>query len=171
MPYPKKRAIGTALRCALGALTAFVLTACTDADETARNAGPAKSAIDPADTHYSSLTQQGRQLEAQGKLSEALEKYREARGVRRYERESYYALLDIGRVHHKLGEYATAARNLTEYLNHVEIELKVLRGEMVPPSGVYVPDYTERGMKNLLADKLEAESLLADSRSKIKINQ
>jgi hypothetical protein len=49
----------------------------------------------------------------------------------------------------------------------MEIELKVQRGEMVPPGALFIPDYTEEGLRKLMADKKEAEALITASQARL----
>lgn len=122
------------------------------------------SASSTIDAPYSEQVSRGRTLEQKGKHAEALKEYREASQIKRYELESYYVLLDMGRVQYKMGEYSGAIITLQNYLTNLEIELKVIREEIVPPSGMYVPIYRDAG-KALLGDKAEAEALIAASKA------
>jgi hypothetical protein len=100
-------------------------------------------------------------------LARSLIKYREALAVRRYELESYYVLLDIGRVEFRLGNFTGAIRSLEEYLGRIDAEMKVLRGETMPQGGTYVPDYTQAGMEALLSDRAEAAALIVASKASL----
>lgn len=123
--------------------------------------------VDKIDSKYRGLVQRGRMLEAKGRLSEAQAAYEQALVVKRYEAESYYVLLDIGRVQYKRGAYAAAVKTLTDYVGKMEIELKVQRGEMVPPGALFIPGYTEEGLRKLMADKKEAEALITASQARL----
>jgi hypothetical protein len=80
---------------------------------------------------------------------------------------SYYVLLDIGRVQYKIGDCKAAIRISEDYLEKIAIELKVQKGEMMPPGGLIIPAYTEQGIKEILADKAEAETIIAASKARL----
>ena len=120
-----------------------------------------------ADDEYDVLVADGRKLEGLGKFRQALQKFHRASQVKRYEMPSYYVLLDIGRTQYKLGKYAEAVKSLEEYLRAIEIELKVERGEMMPPGGLIIQGYTEQGFKQLSENKAEAEALIVASKSRL----
>lgn len=84
---------------------------------------------------------------------------------------SYYVLLDIGRVQYKLGRYKAAITTIEDYLQKIIIEIKVEKGEMLPPGGLIIPAYTEQGMKELLSDKQEAEALLQASKARMAVKE
>ncbi len=83
---------------------------------------------------------------------------------------SYYVLLDIGRVQYKLGQYNAAITTLEDY-QKIIIEIKVEKGEMIPPGGLIIPAYTEQGMKELLSDKQEADALIKDSKARMAVKE
>ncbi len=119
------------------------------------------------DDEYDVLVADGRKLEGLGKFGQALQKFHRALQVKRYEMPSYYVLLDIGRTQYKLGKYAEAVKSLEEYLRAIETELKVEKGEMMPPGGLIIPGHTEQSLKELSENKAEAEALLVASKSRL----
>jgi len=121
----------------------------------------------PGDKEYANFLAKGQQLEKQAKLSESLSQYNNALRVKRYEMPSYYVLLDIGRIQYKLGQDKAAITTLEDYLQKITVEIKVEKGEMLPPGGLIIPAYTEQGMKELLSDKQEAEALIQASKARL----
>ena len=137
------------------------------ADELQKSATPINSATDPVDKEYTTLVREAAVLEGRGALSKALAKYQHALRIKRYEAESYYVLLDIGRVQYKMGKYESAVQTLTEYLEKINGELRVLRGEAIPPDGVFIPAYTEKGLLRLFDNKMEADALVTAGRARL----
>ena len=156
-------------KCLLSVMVVFLVAnvATCFASQSMRGDSGVAYTASGTDEKYTNLVRQGMLLENQGKLPEALDKYSQASRIKRYEAESYYVLLDIGRVQYKKGAYAAATKTLTEFLKRIEIELKVQRSEIIPPDGVFIQPYTETGLKALLADMAEAEALLIASRSRL----
>jgi tetratricopeptide (TPR) repeat protein len=120
----------------------------------------------PGDKEYYGLIEKGSAFEQKGDYENALAYYKKALKVDRFELPSYYVLLDIGRVQHKMGEYKSSNETLKEYLKHIEIEIKVESGEMLPPVDYPGYGYTEEGFKKLLSEKAEADALIAVNHQK-----
>lgn len=137
------------------------LGACDDAEQKDRGLPPCS-----LDAPYRTRVEAGMAQEEAGDLVAALAAYLDASRVKRYEAESYYALLDAGRVQYKLGRYRDAIENLTVVVSKIEHELQVAREEAMPK--FLVPGFTVKSLLDLMDAKAEAEALITASRARLR---
>lgn len=135
--------------------------ACDDAGRKARGLPPCS-----LDAPYRTRVEAGMAREEAGDLEGALAAYLDASRVKRYEAESYYALLDAGRVQYKLGRYRDAIENLTAVLSRLDHELQVAREEAIPRFPV--PGFTVESLLDLMDAQAEAEALITASRARLR---
>lgn len=114
------------------------------------------------DKEYSTAIEQGNEYERNVDLDKALASYKLASNVRRYELPSYYALLDVGRVLYKIGNYEQSLDVLSDYIYEVDTEIKVGFGLRLPREHIY-GGFNDITLKKLILEKMEAEAIIKAS--------
>lgn len=153
----------TSFTCIAFFIAATLTSAC--------GANPAVNGETPGDREYYDFIEQGIALERLNDYENALAYYNKALNVNRFELPSYYVLLDIGRVLHKMGRYSLSVDALEEYMKHIDVEIRVERGEILPTPNYPGYGYTEKGYEKLLSNRAEAEALMEANKLNINGNQ